>query len=162
MSFKVMQGDVTIEGDFSQLEKLIENLGKGYSTDVGVLGRDGTTMQGNKTLAGIGADHEFGKPSQKPPLPRRSFIRMPIETGQRQIENDVGKRYQQHMEEGDIKGIFEDIGFACERRIKEAFESGGFGEWKELSPVTIERKGSDTILVDKGILKDGITSQVNE
>lgn len=162
MSFKITDGDMTIEGDFSQLEKLVENLSKDYSTDVGVLGRDGTTPRGNNTLAGIGAEHEFGMPNRKPPLPRRSFIRFPIETGQKQIEDDVGKRLQQHMEDGNIKAIFQDIGFACERRIKEAFESGGFGEWKELSQVTIDRKDSDTILVDKGILKNGITSKVNE
>ena len=162
MSFKVTNGDVTVEGDFSQLEKLVSELSKNFSVDVGVLGGDGTTPRGNNTLAGIGAEHEFGVPTRKPPLPRRSFIRFPISSGQQQIENDVGNRYQRHMEEGNIKGVFQDIGFACERRIKEAFETGGFGQWKELSEVTKMRKGSDTILVDTGILRDSITSKVNE
>lgn len=162
MSFKVKHGDVTIEGDFSRLEKLVKNLGKDYYVDVGVIGDEATTEREGKTLAGIGAEHEFGVPDRKPPLPRRSFIRFPLETGQRQIESQVGKRYQRNIENGDIKQIFGDIGLASEARIQDAFESGGFGQWKELSDFTIEQKGSDAILIDTGTLKQSITSQVNE
>ena len=160
MSFKIQRGNTTIEGDFSQLEKLVENLSKDYAVDVGILGESGATPRGNETLAGIGAQHEFGVPHAKPPIPRRSFIRFPIETGQREIESQVGARYQKHIENGDVRGIFVDIGLACEARIQEAFESGGFGEWKELSPVTIAEKGSDAILIDTGQLRQSITSQV--
>ena len=161
MSFKIQRGDVTIEGDFSQLENLISELEKDYSVDVGVLGSQATTMRGNSTLAGIGAQHEFGVPDGKPPIPRRSFIRFPIETGQSEIEAQVGRRYQKNIEEQNIKGIFTDIGLAAEARIQEAFETGGFGEWKDLSPETIARKGSETILVDTGALRQSITSKVN-
>lgn len=162
MSFKTKHGDVTIEGDFSRLEKLVKNLGKNYYVDVGVIGDEATTERGNNTLAGIGAEHEFGVPDRKPPLPRRSFIRFPLQTGQRQIENQVGKRYQRNIENGDIKQIFDDIGLASEARIQDAFESGGFGQWKELSDFTIEKKGSDAILIDTGTLKQSITSKVDE
>ena len=161
MSFKIRRGDTTVEGDFSQLEELAANLSKDYSVDVGILGSEATTQEGGNTLAGIGAQHEFGVPTAMPPIPRRSFIRFPIETGQRQIESDVGKNYQKHMEKGNVKGIFTDIGLACEARIQDAFDSGGFGEWQQLSPITIELKGSSAILIDTGQLRQSITSQVN-
>lgn len=162
MSFKTKHGDVTIEGDFSRLEKLVENLGKNYHVDVGVLSAEGSTARGGNTLAGIGAEHEFGVPDRKPPLPRRSFIRFPLQTGQQQIENQVGRRYQRNIENGNIEQIFGDIGLASEARIQDAFESGGFGQWKELSEVTIQRKQSDAILIDTGALRQSITSQVDE
>ena len=162
MSFKVKHGDVTIEGDFSRLNKLVKNLGKNYYVDVGILGEDATTQEGGKTVAGIGAEHEFGVKSRKPPLPERSFIRMPIETGQKQIEKSVGRRYQKHIENGDIKAIYTDIGLACEARILEAFETGGFGKWKELSEYTIQQKQSDAILIDTGTMMKSITSKPSE
>lgn len=161
MSFHIRKGDVTISGDFSQLEKLVQNLGTNYSVDVGLLGSAAVTQEGGKTIAGIGAEHEFGLPNRTPPLPRRSFIRFPIQSGQQQIENDVGKRYQQHMEDGDIKAIFTDIGLACEARIQDAFDSGGFGEWKQLSEITVERKQSSAILIDTGQMRQAVSSKVN-
>ena len=161
MSFQVRSGDVEVSGDFSQLEKLVENLGKNYSVDVGIVGAATQTAEGGQTIAAIGAKHEFGMPEAVPPLPQRSFIVMPIATGQSKIESAVGKRYQEHIEKGEIKAIFTDIGIACEARIQEAFATGGFGTWRPLSPVTIEKKGSDAILIDTGALRQSIASKVN-
>lgn len=161
MSFQVRSGDVEVRGDFSQLEKLVENLGKNYSVDIGIIGAATETVEGGQTIASIGAQHEFGVPDRNPPLPQRSFIFMPLSTGQTQISNAVGKRYQEHMEQGDIRGIFVDIGIAGEARIQEAFDTAGFGQWRPLSEVTIERKGSDAILIDTGALRQAIASKVN-
>ena len=163
-AFSHKSGDSVVTGDFSRLEKLVENLGKKFYTDVGILGGGGYTEDGGITLAGIGAVHEFGTDkagrNRDTVIPERSFIRMPLETGQEDIEKSLEPRMQELMEAGDIKGIFELIGIAGEARVQEAFESGGFGTWEDLADSTKKAKGSDAILIDQGPLRQGITSRV--
>lgn len=164
MSFKEKHGDSIIEGDFSQLEKLVENLGKNHYVDIGILGESNKTVEGGLTLAGIGAVHEFGTDragrGNKTVIPERSFIRMPLETGQNEIEKAVEPKIKELLAKGDIKGIFKLIGIAGEARIQEAFESGGFGEWEPNADSTIKQKGSDSPLIDEGDLRQAITSKV--
>lgn len=151
-------GDSEIEADFSALERLVEGLGGDHYTDVGILGENGgKTQQGGVTLAFIGAVHEFG--SLDGHNPERSFIRVPIETGQAEIEAAVEPMMARHLASGDVKAIFEDIGIAAEGRIQDAFDTGGFGQWPQLKEDTIKRKGSDSILIDEGDLRRAITSK---
>ena len=162
--FTHKSGDSVVTGDFSRLEKLVENLGKKHFVDIGILGKAGYTERGGITLAGIGAVHEFGTDKagrgRKTVIPERSFIRMPLETGQEDIEKKIDTRFQELMENADIKGIFELIGIAGEARIQEAFETGGFGSWVDIKEATKKAKGSDAILIDQGPLRQGITSRV--
>jgi phage gpG-like protein len=164
MSFSVKNAGGEVSGDFSRLENLIKELEKEFYVDVGILGETNTTTEGGYTLAGIGAVHEFGTDKagrgRNVTIPERSFIKMPLETGQEQIEKAVKDKFQELMEKGDIKRIFQLIGLAAEGRIQEAFETGGFGEWPALRPSTIARKGSDAILIDDGSLRKAITSKV--
>lgn len=157
-------GNTEVSGDFSKLEKLVENLGKKFYTDIGILGAGGKTEEGGITLAGIGAVHEFGTDKagrgRSTTIPERSFIRMPLETGQESIEKQIMPRMKELVEKGDIKGIFKLIGIAGEARVQEAFETGGFGTWPELEESTVKRKGSDAILIDIGALRQAITSRV--
>ena len=163
-AFQHKSGDNVVTGDFSKLEKLIENLGKKFYTDIGILGAAGYTESGGITLAGIGAVHEFGTDkagrNRDTVIPERSFIRMPLETGQDDIEKALKPRLQKLIEDGDIKGIFELIGIAGEARVQEAFETGGFGTWEDIKEATKKAKGSDAILIDIGVLRQGITSRV--
>lgn len=162
-SFHHKSGESEVKGDFSRLEKLVENLSKKYYVDIGVLGDGGYTEGGSITLAGIGAVHEFGTDkagrTRDVVIPERSFIRMPLETGQEFIENQIDSKVQKLVEDGEIKKIFELIGIAGEARIQEAFETGGFGEWEELAESTKQKKGSDAILIDIGTLRQSITSR---
>lgn len=150
-------GDSEIEADFSALEKMVDGLGGEHYVDVGLLGQNGgKTQKGGVTLAFIGAVHEFG--SLDGHNPERSFIRVPIESGQTEIEAAVEPLMARHLADGDIKAIFTDIGIAAEGRIQDAFDTGGFGKWPQLKEDTIRRKGSEAILIDKGDLRRGITS----
>jgi len=163
-SFSHKSGGGEVTGDFSKLEKLVENLGKKYYTDVGILGEGGYTEDGGITLAGIGAVHEFGTDkagrNRNTKIPERSFLRMPLETGQDSIEKEVAPKLQKLLESGDIKGIFELIGIAGEARVQEAFETGGFGLWEDIKDSTKKAKGSDAILIDIGALRQAVTSRV--
>lgn len=163
MSFREKIGDNVIQGDFSRLERLIKGLSENHFVDIGIMGEQAAAEHpsGDMSVVEIGAVHEFGRLDRKPPIPKRSFILMPIETGQKEIEAEVEPRIEQHMADGDIKGIFKDIGAACEARIQKAFETGGFGHWRELADLTKELKGSDSILIDTGELRKSITSRVD-
>ena len=156
MSFKIKNGDSIVEGDFSKLDKLVKNLGKKYYVDIGIMGKKNETVDGGLTLAGIGAVHEFGTDL----IPERSFIRMPLETGQNQIEGAVKPKIQKLIGDGNIKRIFKLIGTAAEARIQEAFETAGFEKWAPNAESTIEQKGSDSPLIDTGALRKAITSKV--
>jgi phage gpG-like protein len=164
MSFEFKDGESSVAGDFSALEKLVEGLSGKHFVDIGILGESNQTTEGGLTLAGLGAVHEFGTDragrGNKTVIPERSFIRMPLEIGADDIEKYVGKNYQKNIETGNIKGIFKDIGIAGEAKIQEAFETGGFGEWDDITEETKKRKKSDTILVDQADLKKAIVSKV--
>lgn len=174
--FQTKVGDSVISGDFTKLEKLIEGLEKKYFVDIGILGAGGGT-KGGLSIAGIGAVHEFGTDragrGKKTVIPARSFIRMPLETGQEFIENEVSPHIEKNVGTGNIKEIFNLIGIAGVLRIQEAFETGGFGEWAPNSDVTIfgskpNKKGEKFIkgkkssqpLIDDGTLRKSITSKV--
>lgn len=158
MSFQQKVGDSRITGDFSRLNKLAEELGKQFYVDVGILG--GESTEEGITLAGIGAVHEFGSPTQG--IPERSFIRMPIEKQSRNIEQAIEPHVQQDLANGNVKGLFKKMGLAAEEQIQKAFESGGFGLWPDIQTATKERKGSSAILIDTGEVRKAVTSRVGQ
>lgn len=164
MSFSVKNGESEVSGDFSKLDKLVKNLGRKYYVDIGILGETNETVEGGYTLAGIGAVHELGTDragrGNSTVIPERSFIRMPLESGQEQIEKSLEPRMQELLEKGDIEGIFKLIGIAGEARIQEAFETAGFGEWDPNAESTIKRKKSDQPLIDDGDLRKAVISKV--
>lgn len=166
MSFHHRTGDSEVSGDFSILENLVKELSTDYHVDVGYLGEKSQTEEGGLTIAGIAAVHEFGTDKagrgRSTVIPERSTIRMPLETGQESIEKEVGRNFQKRMEDGDIEGIFTDIGIACEGRIQDAFDTGGFGEWPDISESTKEQKGSEAILIDDGTMRKSVSSKVGK
>jgi len=176
MGFSEKHGDSEISGDFSQLEKLVKELKSDHYVDVGILGEAGSTEEGGLTLAALGVVHEFGTDKagrgNKTKIPARSFIKMPLETKQGDIQAGAEKNLEKNLAAGDVKQVFTDIGIAGEAAIQEAFDTAGFGKWAPNSPVTIEGskpdkegnqfikgKGSDSPLIDDGTLRKGITSQ---
>lgn len=158
--FSHKNGSSEVYGDFSKLDKMVSALSKKYYVDVGILGETNQTEEGGITLAGIGAVHQFGSPSRG--IPERDWLVGPLIDGQMQIEKALEPKIEALMAEGKIEEIFKLIGIAAEGQIKEAFETGGNGSWAALKPETIERKGSDTILVDQGDLRDAVTSKVGK
>jgi len=162
MSFNKRTGDCVVEGNLDILDKLVKELGKKYYVDVGILGPE--RAPNGMTLAAIGAVHEFGSITRK--IPERSFIRKPLRNHQREISETVQENATNRIETGDIKGIFADIGIACEQQIQAAFDTSGDGNWAPLSenyqirpsgqPVTPGSKP----LIDTGALRKAITSKV--
>lgn len=145
-----------VKADFSGLEKLLKELNAPYVTKIGVF-KDAVTPDGEQ-IASYGADNEFGVKTKK--IPERSFIRMPLEAKQDDIKKAVYRRAGYNLENANVRQIFEDIGFAGEAAIQEAFDTRGFGKWPENAEQTIELKKSDAPLIDKGHLRHAITSKV--
>ena len=157
--FHFGDGQSVVEGDFSQLENLIGALKEKHYVDIGVFGTAVTPGEG-RPVAEYAAYNEFGglsktakaKPGDNSSKetdhpPKRSFIRMPLQTKQDKIRQYVEKRARAHIEKADIKAIFEDIGIAGESVIHEAFDTRGFGTWKPNADSTIKRKGGDAPLI---------------
>jgi hypothetical protein len=155
-AFHFSDGQSTVEGDFSQLEAIIAGLKEKHYVDIGVFG---TAVTGKgKPIAEYGAYNEFGSMTRPDHPPKRSFIRMPLQSKQDKISRYVQGRAMGHIEKANIKAIFVDIGIAGESVIQEAFDTQGFGTWKPNAESTIARKGSDTPLIDDGTLRKAIAS----
>jgi hypothetical protein len=155
VSFSFNNGQSQVSGDFSSLEKIIKGLKGKHFVDIGVFAT-AVTSEGD-TVATFGAFNEFGSVSRPNHPPKRSFIRMPLSTHQDKIAEYVQKHARGHLEAGDIKAIFEDIGIGAESVIQEAFDTRGFGTWQENAESTIRQKGSDAPLIDEGLLRKSIS-----
>lgn len=159
-------GDSYIEADFAALDKLLGELGKTHYVDVGILGENAQkTSEGGETIGSYGAKNEFGSVAEH--IPKRSFIQMPIETRQSQIQAEVEPRMAKHLQAGDVAGIFVDIGISAEGVIQDAFDTHGFGTWKPNAERTIEMKTirgrpGDSPLIDTGALRKSISSKAGE
>ena len=149
--------DFVVEADFSGLEKLIEELDTDYYVDIGILGKDRPEEPG-ETVASIGAIHENGDPVRG--IPQRSFIRMPLQRGAGRLQRRAEIAIPGIEEDGNVRKIFVLLGIEGEAIIKDAFDQGGPG-WETLKEETIRRKGSSAILIDKGIMRNSITSEVS-
>lgn len=157
MSFSIKKGDSEISGDFSQLQDLIKELKTDYYVDIGILGSEVDSDSG-LTIAGIGLVQEVGTEN----IEQRSFIKMPLTEKGSEIQETVSNRMQKHLEDGNVKGIFTDIGIAGESAIQEAFDTKGFGSWPPNKPSTVKQKGSNSPLIVDGTLRKSITSKVGK
>ena len=157
-------------------------LGRGYRVQVGIFGEDNARSEAaapdkrtkgglrrtipkskaSMTNAEVGAIHEFGQLTANPPIPPRSFLRMPLATKSRQIINGTAKVAFAFLKKADLNGLFTRIGLECENVVREAFASGGFGQWPKLSKYTVAKKGSSAILIDTGQLRRAIASKVKK
>lgn len=126
---------------------------------VGVLGEDaGKTYEDGATLGQIAAIHEYGRGQN----PERSFLRMPQEFKQKDIENFIDIRFNKVMGGESVDRALGLIGLFAVNISKEAFSTGGFGNWPALSSSTIRQKNSSKILVDTARLMNSVHSEVRK
>lgn len=152
--------DLHISFNLDGLNKLIkhsEEMNK-LCTKVGILGDNNPTYEGGITTAEIASHHEFGTIK----IPKRSWLMMPLEKYLQDNIKEFHNKIFIALRHGNIKEIFMLVGMAAEAIIQDAFNSGGFGEWKPLAPITIKRKGSSAILIDTAQLRKSVTSKVEK
>lgn len=171
--FNFKMGNLKV--DWRPLIKIQNELGKSYLTQVGVLGqynirgtvetkksgrRVKTKEVSAETNASIGLKHEYGSISEH--IPQRSFLRMPLwlkfPTKLAEVHAALMKELEYKV--GSITKFYKQVGILAEQIIQEAFVTRGFGQWRENSPFTIEKKGSDSPLIDSAQLRKSIHSRV--
>lgn len=110
-----------------------------------------------RTVLEIGTFHEFGQGNN----PQRSFLRVPFAIKNKEIQKILLKLFKGVAEKGaDAKDQLGRAGIFFENIAKQSFENKGFGTWDDIKPGTKAAKGSSAILLDKGILKGSISSEV--
>lgn len=142
----------------------------GIEVDIGFLQEKGAgdIHDGSeKTIAEIAADHEFGRPERKPPLPERSFLRSTFDSDRAKLEKGL-ERIAKQATEGKLSletGMGR-IGLLTEGLIKKRIQDG---IPPALSPVTIANRvgsgagfGGDTPLLDTGQMVAHLTSVVRK
>ncbi len=144
-----------------KIDAYYENLKKAKKGSVAVglvQGKATGRVYGNgNTVVEVGAWNEYGAGK----IPQRSFLRTPFIIKKADLANTLRSQFKLVAEQGkDADRALKTVGIEAENISKEAFVTGGYGQWAALSPVTIERKGSSQILIDKGILRSSITSEV--
>lgn len=147
-----------VKGDFSGLDRFAKLLSTNYSVRVGILGKKTNRQDSDgQSNADIGYIHEFGQPG----IPRRSFLRMPLQYKSEQILKDVKDAGAlKKIVKGNFLQVFSDLGIACVAAIHEAFETRGFNTWKQNAPLTVLLKGSSSPLIDTSQLQRSITYKV--
>ena len=125
----------------------------------------------------LGLPAKEGKGDGYVHIPARSWLQMPLqkrEALKKKIIEHFGGEGKESIEayiteSGDLKSLAIMLGVSAVEQIQEAFDTSGFGEWKENSPFTIADKGSAMPLIGKGkdneasgALRNRITYEVSD
>ena len=120
----------------------------------GILAKDGSENHSEGiTVFQIGMIHEFGVPEKN--IPRRSFIRVPIENNIKEITKLIENNHKLVSENSmSAKVALDRIGLKAQNTIKKSFRDN---DWKANSRATVKRKGSSRPLIDTSQLIGSIS-----
>lgn len=135
--------------------------GKAVNAKIGILGqgnvRSPDSAKSSTSNATVGAAHEFGTTM----LPQRSFLRMPIaEKLPKRLEESGAftlDALKEVIKEGSFEPYVEKMAIAGVAVVLEAFDTGGFGQWK---PSNMDYKKVKQTLVETHQLRDSISYEV--
>lgn len=114
---------------------------------------------GGMNVVEVGSVHEYGAGN----VPQRSFLRVPFKVKADKIRKSLIILFRGIAEKGaDAEGQLEKAGVVFQNISKEAFETMGFGTWKDIKQSTKTKKGSSATLVDTGTLRNSITYEVRK
>lgn len=142
-------------------QNMLKAIKKNPYVKVGVLASTNSRDDAGLSNATIGLKHEFGSFTER--IPRRSFLRFPIEHQARKIVSEWSKiknKFSKDLVNGSLKDVMAKLGVLAEIAIQEAFASRGFGQWKPNSYFTIKQKGSASPLIATAELRKSVTSKV--
>lgn len=165
MRSRTTTGSSIVSLDTNRLRDLGEQLkaAKGSYVKVGILGDDARPKEAGK-LSGpdLGAVHELGDASSKPPVPRRSFLKEPlIEQLPQAIQQKGPEFWEKALLEKGVLWSLAVLGVEGENVVQKGFDTGGYGKWLPLAPFTVrKKKGSTVILIEKGFMRKAVHSAV--
>ena len=144
------------------LKALKEALPTDDIVKVGVLRSDNSREDEDGGVLGnaeVGLIQEIGSISRN--IPARSWLRMPIETRQKELIKFMQSPKAQGLAEDlQFEKLLQLLGIKAEAIIHEAFQTGGFGKWPANAPATIAAKGSSKPLIDTRQLDTAVSSEV--
>lgn len=139
--------------DLTDLKNLAKQLQVKREVQVGIF--EDSKRDDGIYNAEIGFKHEFGSPQER--LPMRSFLRKPILERSQQLSEAVNASLEENL---SLPKAYQALAKEAEHIVEGAFASGGYGDWKPLSDVTVAKKGNEQILIETGQLKDSIKAKV--
>lgn len=93
--------------------------------------------------------------------PARSNVQYPIENNEGHIMESLKENLGDFSKENINKSL-ERAGETGLKAIDMAFETRGYGTWKENAPMTVAIKGKDTPLIDTGELRKSYSYEVTD
>lgn len=133
------------------------------SIRVGVLGAKANRAD-KENNAYIGLIHEFGRLKRTPKIPKRSFLRMPLNEKfpdkLKENESYLKGIFEEGLKNNSLLKVWKTIGQMAVDVIKMAFVTKGYGKWKGNAQSVIDKKGVDSPLVDTTQLQNSITYKV--
>ncbi|WP_155826598.1 hypothetical protein [Laribacter hongkongensis] len=144
-------------GSLLRLQQIIAEA-TAKSVVVGVPANKNGREEGVLGNADVAIIHEMGVPERG--IPERSFLRKTM-LEKHQNHQELAAKVMRKVLAGDmvVEHALELIGIAAAGDVQETIERGDFAP---LSPATIHRKGSSKALIDKGELRQSITSEVRD
>ena len=109
------------------------------------------------TVLQVGAIHEYGTAD----IPQRSFVRLPFIIKADDVNKYIKKRMTAVLDGKETAdkamGL---VALMTRNIITDAFQTGCWGQWPDITDATKARKGSNMILVDTAILENSIDAVV--
>lgn len=139
--------------DITNLKNFTKQLEVKREVQVGIF--ENSKRDDGTPNAEIGFKHEFGSPQEH--LPRRSFLWVPILGRGQQLAEAVNESLEQDL---SLPKAYQALAKEAEHIVEGAFASGGYGDWKPLSDVTVANKGNEQILIETGQLRDSVKAKV--
>lgn len=148
----VLKQTKKMETDFERMLKSEVVVGLPKETATAIVYETG------ESVVEIGAKHEFGIG-----VPMRSFLRVPFTIKVNEI-NEYRNSLINEVFVGalDMPTALSLFGEFVMGISQGSWGSDGYSHWKPLATSTIDKKKSDAILVDKGILKSSISYEIRE
>jgi len=124
--------------------------------DVGILKEKAAdTHDGSGTVIQIAAAHEFGVG-----VPRRSWLRDTFDKERSELNRYMKVIGEKIAAGGNTKRLLDRLGakFTADiQKLGMTSKAGPSGDWEPLAEETKARKGSDTMLLDTGVLRASVT-----
>lgn len=154
----------SVKLDTKVLEDLKQLFGKQIpSIKVGVLGAKANRAD-KENNAYIGLVHEFGRIKRTPKIPKRSFLRMPLNEKLpdklKENESYLKRIFEEGLKDGNLRKVWKTLGQMGVDVVKMAFITKGYGKWQSNAPSVIKKKGVDSPLVETTQLQNSITYRV--
>ena len=141
------------QNDLGKLNHITEQLKIAKKTAIKVgLPADVGSYENGASILQVGSAHEYGIG-----VPRRSFIRVPMDKEKAKIQKALEAGMQSVMNGGDTIVNLNKVGLIAQGISKTAFKNQGYGKWAAIQDSTKAKKGSSKILFDTGRLVQSVT-----